>query len=154
MPASAARDRCDRILIILYEYTRTYIGANMTIEDSLVCTKKWISGSADMDNPRRILITSSHLLREVYDQNESMILRGSQLRGKSPRLLKFRKNNRKVPGVASAPSAKNTCSQVRTRGTRASTNLGTIREGNFLWENSRCKSAPAVRLGKFTAVVK
>ena len=42
-------------------------GANMTIEDSLVCTKKWISGSADMDNPRRILITSSHLLREVYD---------------------------------------------------------------------------------------
>ena len=42
-------------------------GANMTIEDSLVCTKKWISGSADMDNPGRILITSSHLLREVYD---------------------------------------------------------------------------------------
>ena len=41
---------------------------------------------------------------------------------------------------------------VRTKGTRASTNLGTIREGNFLWEKLTLEIAPAVR--KYEAVVK
>ena len=64
VPVHVLLNYCNRVPVI---HVVTGYGANMTIEDSLVCTKKWISGSADMDNPRRILITSSHLLREVYD---------------------------------------------------------------------------------------